>query len=65
MKRIPPDPDEVNERIADEKEIDEHIKARRTSCMPLLYCRHCGADLMGGTKCPERCTAGDEEPDAE
>ena len=71
MKRIPPDPDEVNDRVAVESEIDELIAslvgAARERGEPvrikghLSFCTHCGADLMGGTTCPEKCTAGDEE----
>lgn len=55
MRKVPLDPDEELERQANERDIDERI-AR--------YCHYCGAE-MTGTKCPYRCTAGDEEPDAE
>lgn len=60
MKYTPPGPDEVNERILDAIEIDEVIAARKLSSG---YCHYCGADLMGGKRCPERCTAGDESPE--
>ena len=67
-----PDPDEVNERIKDEAEIDAFVQsavqaarargiASKTT-MPLRYCRYCGADMMGSNTCPERCTAGEESP---